>query len=32
MDKLKYPRPQFIRQNWWDLNGSWQFTFDDDNK
>lgn len=31
MDKLKYPRPQFIRENWWDLNGDWQFTFDDDN-
>lgn len=32
MEKLKYPRPQFIRENWVDLNGQWQFAFDDDNK
>ena len=32
MEKLQYPRPQFIRENWLDLNGEWQFTFDDDNK
>lgn len=31
MEKLKYPRPQFIRENWMDLNGKWQFAFDDDN-
>lgn len=29
MEKLKYPRPQFIRENWMDLNGPWQFAFDD---
>ena len=29
MEKLKYPRPQFIRENWTDLNGAWQFAFDD---
>ena len=29
MEKLKYPRPQFIRKKWWDLNGDWQFAFDD---
>lgn len=32
MEKLKYPRPQFIRENWTDLNGSWQFTFDDNDE
>lgn len=26
-----YPRPQFVRENWQNLNGSWQFCFDDDN-
>lgn len=31
MEKIKYPRPQFIRENWLDLNGQWQFTFDDQN-
>ena len=31
MEKLKYPRPQFIRENWMDLNGKWQFAVDDDN-
>lgn len=31
MEKLKYPRPQFIRKKWWDLNGDWQFAFDDQN-
>lgn len=29
MEKLKYPNPQFIRENWLDLNGDWQFAFDD---
>lgn len=32
MEKLKYPRPQFIRDQWMDLNGPWQFAFDDDDK
>ncbi|MCP4179360.1 MAG: glycoside hydrolase family 2 [bacterium] len=27
--KLKYPNPQFIRENWIDLCGEWNFTFDD---
>ncbi|MBQ3544158.1 MAG: glycoside hydrolase family 2, partial [Lachnospiraceae bacterium] len=31
MERLKYPRPQFIRKKWLDLNGTWQFAFDDDN-
>jgi beta-galactosidase/beta-glucuronidase len=24
-----YPRPQFVRSNWRNLNGSWDFAFDD---
>ncbi|MFP4287459.1 MAG: glycoside hydrolase family 2 protein [Candidatus Izemoplasmataceae bacterium] len=27
--KDTYPRPQFARSNWLNLNGPWQFTFDD---
>lgn len=27
-----YPRPQFVRNNWENLNGLWDFKFDDDNK
>lgn len=26
-----YPRPQFVRENWENLNGTWEFAFDDDN-
>jgi beta-galactosidase/beta-glucuronidase len=26
-----YPRPQFVRENWLNLNGEWSFRFDDDN-
>ena len=26
-----YPRPQFVRNNWENLNGTWDFGFDDDN-
>lgn len=29
MDKLLFPNPQFIRKNWMDLNGQWNFEFDD---
>ncbi|MFF2911462.1 glycoside hydrolase family 2 protein [Paenibacillus sp. NPDC057934] len=25
-----YPRPQFVRSPWLDLNGEWDFSFDDD--
>lgn len=25
-----YPRPQLVRQNWQNLNGAWDFCFDDD--
>jgi beta-galactosidase/beta-glucuronidase len=28
--KENYPRPQFVREQWECLNGSWQFAFDDD--
>ena len=26
-----YPRPQFVRNNWENLNGQWEFRFDDAN-
>lgn len=29
--KDTYPRPQFRRKQWQNLNGEWQFAFDDDN-
>ncbi|MFC4104149.1 glycoside hydrolase family 2 protein [Paenibacillus xanthanilyticus] len=27
-----YPRPQFVRENWTNLNGAWRFGFDDANE
>lgn len=30
-ERLQHPRPQMIRTNWTDLNGLWDFCFDDDN-
>lgn len=27
----EYPRPQFVREQWQNLNGEWQFEFDDNN-
>ena len=27
--KKDYPRPQFVRDNWMNLNGKWNFRFDD---
>lgn len=27
-----YPRPQFVRKEWLNLNGEWEFEFDDDAK
>lgn len=27
----EYPRPQFVREYWQNLNGSWEFSFDDEN-
>lgn len=29
--KKDYPRPQFVRDNWENLNGIWDFAFDDEN-
>lgn len=29
--KENYPRPQFVRENWKNLNGIWNFAFDDGN-
>lgn len=31
MHRIEYPRPQFVRNEWLNLNGLWQFAFDDDN-
>ncbi|MDM5285530.1 glycoside hydrolase family 2 protein [Peribacillus frigoritolerans] len=28
----EYPRPQFVRKEWENLNGQWDFAFDDENK
>ncbi|HYX26976.1 MAG TPA: hypothetical protein VE863_00310, partial [Pyrinomonadaceae bacterium] len=28
----EYPRPQLVRDQWLNLNGEWEFAFDDDNK
>lgn len=30
MKRKEYPRPQFQRENWINLNGQWDFAFDDD--
>ena len=27
-----YPRPQFVRKEWENLNGEWNFIFDDNNE
>jgi beta-galactosidase/beta-glucuronidase len=27
----EYPRPQFVREPWLNLNGTWEFQFDDEN-
>ncbi len=29
--RTEYPRPQFKRQSWLNLNGTWKFAFDDQN-
>ena len=26
-----YPRPQFVREEWFSLDGKWRFFFDDEN-
>ena len=28
----EYPRPQFVREKWLNLNGEWEFAFDDANR
>ena len=33
LPRHEYPRPQFVRKNnWINLNGEWNFTFDDNNQ
>ena len=32
MYRKEYPRPQFVRDEWINLNGEWDFEFDDLNK
>lgn len=32
MKRTEYPRPQFYRESWKNLNGEWSFAFDDENK
>ncbi|WP_162011138.1 glycoside hydrolase family 2 protein [Streptococcus sp. S784/96/1] len=32
MKRTEYPRPQFVREKWLNLNGEWQFEFDDKNE
>src|SRR5690606_31703200 len=29
--RREYPRPQFVRDTWLNLNGEWEFEFDDQN-
>ena len=29
MLRVEYPRPQWVREDWLNLNGEWQFAFDD---
>lgn len=31
LPRPEYPRPQFVRQEWLNLNGEWRFAFDDNN-
>ena len=32
IERKEYPRPQFRRENWQNLNGEWEFAFDEDRK
>ncbi|WP_078392957.1 glycoside hydrolase family 2 protein [Shouchella patagoniensis] len=34
MDKIdnRFPRPRFVREDWLNLNGEWNFSFDDENR
>lgn len=31
MYRAEYPRPQLVREDWLNLNGQWEFEFDDEN-
>ncbi|MGN1077046.1 MAG: glycoside hydrolase family 2 protein [Candidatus Gallimonas sp.] len=31
-ERMEYPRPHFVRNNWQSLNGEWDFCFDDEEK
>ena len=31
-ERKEYPRPQFRRESWQNLNGAWEFAFDDNNE
>lgn len=31
LPRNEYPRPQLVRDNWRNLNGEWEFAFDDKN-
>ncbi|SHM55717.1 glycoside hydrolase family 2 protein [Gracilibacillus kekensis] len=30
--RTEYPRPQYVRESWQNLNGTWKFSFDDNNE
>ncbi len=32
LERKEYPRPQFRRESWQNLNGEWEFAFDDENE
>jgi beta-galactosidase/beta-glucuronidase len=32
LPKPEYPRPQFVRNSWLNLNGEWEFAFDDEDR
>ncbi|RCW77350.1 glycoside hydrolase family 2 protein [Saliterribacillus persicus] len=31
-ERTEYPRPQYVRESWSNLNGNWKFAFDDQNR
>lgn len=31
MERVEYPRPQLVRKSWENLNGIWEFSFDENN-
>ena len=32
LPRPEHPRPDFMRPNWINLNGEWQFSYDDDDR